>query len=83
MDSLAAREPALAPRKRGKQAHDAIGYPAAPFGKANMSICDDQPRQHTSAALTSAFLARDSWRRGRDSNPRGVISPHTLSRRAT
>ncbi len=23
------------------------------------------------------------WRRGRDSNPRGVISPHTLSRRAT
>ena len=23
------------------------------------------------------------WRRGRDSNPRGVIGPHTLSRRAT
>ena len=23
------------------------------------------------------------WRRGRDSNPRGAINPHTLSRRAT
>ncbi len=33
------------------------------------------------AEIRPCFLA--IWRRERDSNPRGVISPHTLSRRAT
>lgn len=76
------RVPGLAPgRVPGPRGGFVLGRPGVP--KKRLGRAPVKKTQKRMTGLEGPSLLAAVWRRGRDSNPRWAMNPHTLSRRAT